>query len=191
MGIFGAAHGWGGGGGQKNPLPSLKSVRHILQWWNLAQLYLTWGRLKRHRNTQHTTWVFLKSACFHQKSANFVISRNKDIDCMVIHNYIPFNFSWLFKDIFNKPCYNFDDASEMTTLGLLKILVFRNKGYDVIIPVDYFTNKIVSCDPNYTLNLFIWPKFGNCSIPMREVIKTSILYEFGEKYRFCWRAVLI
>ena len=32
MGIFGAAH---DGGGQKGP-PSLKSVKHILQWWNLA-----------------------------------------------------------------------------------------------------------------------------------------------------------
>ena len=38
MGIFGAAHGWGGG--QKGP-PTLKSVTHILQWWDLAQLYLT------------------------------------------------------------------------------------------------------------------------------------------------------
>ena len=38
MGIFGAGHGWGGG--QKGS-PSLKSVTHILQWWNLAQLYLT------------------------------------------------------------------------------------------------------------------------------------------------------
>ena len=37
---------------------------------------------------------------------------------------------------------------KMTTLGLLEIMVFRNKGYDVIIPVDYFTNKIVSRDPN-------------------------------------------
>ena len=33
MGFFEAAHGWGGG--QKGPL-SLKSVTHILQWWNLA-----------------------------------------------------------------------------------------------------------------------------------------------------------
>ena len=74
---------------------------------------------------------------------------------------------------------------KMTTLGLLKIMVFRNKGYDVISPVDHFTNKVVSRDPNYTLDLFVWPKFGNCSIPMREVIKTSILYEFREKYCFC------
>ena len=30
MGIFGAAYGWG------KKAPSLKSVTHILQWWNLA-----------------------------------------------------------------------------------------------------------------------------------------------------------
>ena len=38
MGIFGTAHGWGGGG--KKP-PSLKPVTHILQWWNLAHLCFT------------------------------------------------------------------------------------------------------------------------------------------------------
>ena len=38
MGIFGAAHEWGGGAKR---LPYLKSVTYILQWWNLAQLYLT------------------------------------------------------------------------------------------------------------------------------------------------------
>ena len=29
------------GGGQKAPPHSIESVTHILQWWNLAQLYLT------------------------------------------------------------------------------------------------------------------------------------------------------
>ena len=38
MGLFGAAHEYGGGSKRH---PSLKSVTHILQWWNLAKLYLT------------------------------------------------------------------------------------------------------------------------------------------------------
>ena len=46
MGFFGAAHGCGG---QKAP-PSLKSVTHILQSWNLAQLYLTQRRSKKYIN---------------------------------------------------------------------------------------------------------------------------------------------
>ena len=33
--------------GAKSP-PSLKSLTHILQWWNLAQLYLTWRRSKKY-----------------------------------------------------------------------------------------------------------------------------------------------
>ena len=36
--------------------------------------------------TWHTPWVMLTSAFFHRKSANFAISRNKDINCILIHN---------------------------------------------------------------------------------------------------------
>ena len=63
----------------------------------------------------------------------------------------------------------------MATQGLLKITVFWNKGYDVVISVDDATNKILSRDSNYIVHVFMWPKFGNCSISMREVITTSIL----------------
>ena len=63
----------------------------------------------------------------------------------------------------------------MATPGLLKIKVFWNKGYDVIIPVDDVTNKIFSCDSNYNVDVFMRPKIGNSSITMREVIITSIL----------------
>ena len=35
MGSFRAAHRWGGWGGPKWP-PSLKSVTHIIHWWNLT-----------------------------------------------------------------------------------------------------------------------------------------------------------
>ena len=63
----------------------------------------------------------------------------------------------------------------MATPGLLKITVFWNKGYDVIISIDDVTNKILWHDSNYIVDLFMWPKFGNSSISMREVITTSIL----------------
>ena len=66
-------------------------------------------------------------------------------------------------------------SAKMATLGLLKITVFWNKGYDVIISVNDVTNKILSRDSNYIVDVFIWPKFGNCSISMRNVITTSIL----------------
>ena len=57
--------------------------------------------------------------------------------------------------------------AKMATPGLLKITVLWNKGFDA--------NKILSRDSNYIVDVFMWPKFGNCSISMREVITTSIL----------------
>ena len=66
-------------------------------------------------------------------------------------------------------------SAKMATPGLLKITVFWNKGYDVIISVDDVTNKILSRDSNYIVDVFMWPKFGNSSISMSEVIKTTAL----------------
>ena len=66
-------------------------------------------------------------------------------------------------------------SARMATPGLLKKTVFWNKGYDAIIPVDDVTNKILSRDSNHIVDVFMWPKFGNSSISMREVITTSIL----------------
>ena len=66
-------------------------------------------------------------------------------------------------------------SAKMATPGVLKIMVFWNKGDGVIISVDDFTNKILSRDSIYVVDVFMWPKFGNCRISMREVITTSIL----------------
>ena len=63
----------------------------------------------------------------------------------------------------------------MATPGLLKITVFWNKSYDVIISVDDVTNRILSRDSNYIVDVFMWPKFDNSGVSMREVITTSIL----------------
>ena len=66
-------------------------------------------------------------------------------------------------------------SAKMATQGLLKITVFWNKVYDVITSVDDVTNKILSRNSNYIVDVFLWPKFCNASISMREVITTSIL----------------
>ena len=63
---------------------------------------------------------------------------------------------------------------KMATLGLLKIKVFWNKDYDVIVSVYDVTSKILSYDSNYIVNVVMWPKFGNSSISTREVIIPSI-----------------
>ena len=66
-------------------------------------------------------------------------------------------------------------SAEMATPGLLKTTVFWNKGYDVIVPAHDVTNKILLRDSNYIVDVVMWPKFGNSSISVREVIITSIL----------------
>ena len=40
-------------------------------------------------------------------------------------------------------------SAKLSTLGLLKIKVFWNKGYDAIIFVHDVTDKILSREPNY------------------------------------------
>ena len=66
-------------------------------------------------------------------------------------------------------------STKMATPSLFKLTVFWNKGYDVIIFVNVATNKILSRNSDYIVDVFMWPKFANCSISMREVITTSIL----------------
>ena len=66
-------------------------------------------------------------------------------------------------------------SAKKATPGLLKVTVFWNKGCDVITYVHDVINKILSRDSNYIVDVFRWPKLGNCSISMREVITTSIL----------------
>ena len=66
-------------------------------------------------------------------------------------------------------------SAKMATPGLLKTTVFWNKGYEVITSVDDVSSKILSRNSNYIADVFMWSKFGNCSISIREVITTSIL----------------
>ena len=66
-------------------------------------------------------------------------------------------------------------SAKMAAPSLLKIMVFLNKGYGIIIRVDDVIDKILSRDLNYIVDVFMWPKFGNSSISMTEVVTTSIL----------------
>ena len=61
-------------------------------------------------------------------------------------------------------------SAKLTTLGFLKIKLFWNQVYDVIIFVHGFTNKILSRDVNYIRDAVMGPEFGNSSISTREVI---------------------
>ena len=91
---------------------SVKSGTQILQWGNLAQLYLTWGSSKKCIN--HVTHPLGSAdiSIFHRKSANFATSRNPHIDWILIYNFNFFNFSWVFSNCFKKHGYKFDDVSK-------------------------------------------------------------------------------
>ena len=54
--------------------------------------------------------------------------------------------------------------AKMHTLGLLKIKLFWNKSYDVIISAFDITNRVLSYDSNYIVDALVYPKFGNSSI---------------------------
>ena len=75
-------------------------------------------------------------------------------------------------------------SSKIAILSLLKIKLFENNGFHVIVFVHNFTNKYLSLDSNYIVDLVMRPKFGNSSIPMREVIEISILKGFDQKNFF-------
>ena len=66
-------------------------------------------------------------------------------------------------------------SAKMAIPAFLKIKVFWNKGYDVMIYVHDVTQKNWSPDSSYIVDVVMWPKFGNSSISMTEVIIISIL----------------
>ena len=59
-----------------------------------------------------------------------------------------------------------------------------------MISVHDVTNILLR-DSNYIVDVFMWPKFSNCSISIREVIAAAILSGFDQKNRFFWGVVLV
>ena len=65
-----------------------------------------------------------------------------------------------------------------TAFFILQIFIIKDnleEGYDVTISAHEVTNKVVSRDSNYFVDMVVRPKFGNSSISLREVTITSIL----------------
>ena len=173
MGLFGAAHEWGG---DQKGLHSLKSVTHILHWWNLAPLYLTQRRSKKCIN--HVTHPLSSAdiSIFSRECSTFCYIKKCtyrlefDRQFLILLTFLESVVIVLINMVTILMM-----STKITTPGLLKIRVFWNNGYDVIISVHDVTNKILSRDSNYIVDVVMWPKFGNSSISMREVIITSIL----------------
>ena len=93
--------------------PSRKFVTHILQWWKLAQLYLTKSRSKRFFESRGTPFDFCWNQHFFTRNQQILLYQEIQIQIAIwyIISY-SFNFSWVFKDCLNKHGYNFDDVGK-------------------------------------------------------------------------------
>ena len=72
-------------------------------------------------------------------------------------------------------------SAKLAARSLLKVNVFWNKVYDMIILVHDI--KKLSCDSKYIVDLFMWPDFDNSSVSKREAIVTLKKTDFFE-----WRS---
>ena len=75
-------------------------------------------------------------------------------------------------------------SAKLIALRLLKIKIVLDKVHAVIISVHDFPKKVLSGETNDFVDAIMWPKFGNSSNSMREVIITSILQGFDQKKQF-------
>ena len=79
---------------------------------------------------------------------------------------------------------------KLAALDLLVIKVFWNKGYDVIICVNDFTNKILLRDSNYVLDVVMWWKLLALSFLWGKLSWPQFLRIWSEKSIF-WEVFLI
>ena len=164
-----------GGEGQKGPLP--KICHRYLTLMKLGTVTPYLKKIQKIYESRDTIPEFCWHEHFFTGNQQFLLYQEIQIQIgfwYIISNC--FNFSWVFKYFFSiNLVIIMMMSAKMATPGLLKITVFWNKGYDVIISVNDVTNKILWHNSNYIVDLFMWPKFSNSSISMREVITTSIL----------------
>ena len=86
----------------------------------------------------HISGFRLTPAFFHPISSIFVLSRNTDIDYILIHNLITFIES--LKIVLTNMITVLKISANLATLAPLKIKVFQNKGYGIIIFVHDVTS---------------------------------------------------
>ena len=58
-------------------------------------------------------------------------------------------------------------------------------------PVCDVINEILSHDSKYIVDVVMWPKFGNSSISLKEIIITSILWGFDQNKQVLCGVLLV
>ena len=66
-------------------------------------------------------------------------------------------------------------SEKIAALGLIQLKIFWNKSNDLKIFVYEVTKKKFLRDSNYIVDVVMWPKLGDCSISMGEVVITLVL----------------
>ena len=114
MGIFRAAHGWGEV--KKASLPKICHTYPTMMKLGTVKPYL--------KNYVTHPLTSADISIFHRQSANFVISRNTDIDCILVHIFYFFQFFMsLLEILLIKLVIILTMSAKMATPGLVKITV--------------------------------------------------------------------
>ena len=71
-------------------------------------------------------------------------------------------------------------STKIATPGLLKVKLFLNKGYDVLISVHNVTKKVLSRDSNYIVDMVMWKKI----LEQWTVIKEWVSRDTGTSKNF-------
>ena len=108
MGTFRAAYGWWGA--KRPPLPKICHTHPTMI--KLGTVIPCLKKIQKIYESRDTPSEFCISALFHRKSANFVISRNTDIECILLHNFL--NRVKLQKSIFKFNINMVDGANKKT-----------------------------------------------------------------------------
>ena len=116
---------------------------------------------------------------FHEKLVTFAASRNKDKNCIVLHNVC--------KVVLIKVIVILMISPKLATPYLLKIKFFKKKGMRSQF-LSMTSKKTVSRDSNY-IAVVIRSKLGKAKISVSKVIIASLLYWFDKKKIFFWRLV--
>ena len=131
------------GEGQKSP--SLKSVTYILQWWNLALLYLTWRTSKKYINHARHSLSLAGISIFSLEIDIFCYI--KKYRCRLHFDTYLINFWYILFESLKVAIIIIVSilmmSAKLATLGLLKLKLFWNKYYDVINSVNHVSNKIL------------------------------------------------
>ena len=173
MGFYRAAHGWGEWWQKGNPLPKICWTYPTML--KLGTVNTLANEDQKRYGSRNTRLKF----CWNQQ---FFTGNQQILVYQKIQIYIPFrciisnssNFSWVFKDCFNKRGQNFDDVSKNGYLRPSENKDFLEKRIWHHNFCRWLYQKKFITWLKYNVNVFMWPKFGNSSISVREVMITSI-----------------